>query len=373
MLAHKWVGNPDQNEATTGRPRTGFYLPELLTTNREHERKLIHRKMELPSPFHKRVQDDIAKLKGCTKIPLPTHIRNRSYILEAAKASSEQPTEAQQQRILLAEQQTRQLANKLQSRTDEIRRTLDTKVAEMWGTTHLGLIEHIICEADTVNGKEVADFIIKGVPTYAKLPETALFEVMSKAEQETFNDRQKKATAKFKVKEKTTLPQWATKAQLKEAFDTFLKKAKSPKEIDAPFDQLIHPVYCFPVRQGDRVFDKATKQWRYSKIRPCMDYRVYNCRNGISNRISYAGPGMVIRCCLYFLRVQPDYRLVNRKQVHANIEAGRLQVSTTNQAKCAPVTDTKLPPRQFAIAKTDITNFYYTSCLAPHMSRHSTP
>lgn len=311
----------------------------------------------LPSPFHQRVRDDLAKLKDCSRMPLPLHIQKRRYILETAQASAEIDSETQRKNIQTAEGEIRKLAKQLEKRTDEIRRTLNPKVAEMWGHAHLGLIEHIIREADPEKGQEVANFILQGVPTFAKLPQTNLFEVMTEAEQDTFNEKQRRAAEKFKVAEKTAIPQWATENQLKEAFDTFLKKAKKPEEVCVPFEQLIHPVYCFPVRQGDRIFNKQTKQWQYSKIRPCMDYRVYNCQNEISNRISYAGPEMVIRCCLYFLRTQPDYRLINRKQVYANIEAER--ACQTNQTMPAPTTNTTLPPRHFAIAKTDFTNFYY--------------
>lgn len=126
-----------------------------------------------------------------------------------------------------------------------------------------------------------------------------------------------------------------------------------------------------------------------SLVTTLWHYRAYNCLNDVVNRISYAGPEMVIRCCLKFIKIPPDFRLIGRKQVYANIEHERnkLQDQTTNQPTTDNTTNpptntnnttassqhpaiqtqqTGLPqcnqdsqPRPFAVAKTDFTNFYF--------------
>lgn len=298
----------------------------------------------------------MAKLEDGENIPLPIHIQRRRYILENAAETARTPSELLKSKWQKAKQKLKNLVKSLKTRDQEIKNALCPRVRDMWGDANLALIEHVIIEADPENGEEVADFIIKGVPTYGNLPKTSLFATMTDDEIEKFKKKQEEAIQKFKLKEKTDIPKWASKAQLIEAHATFLKKSRNPRETNLPFSQLKTPVYCFPVAQGDRTWCKTKSQWIYAKIRPCMDFRLWNGYNDIQNKISYAGPEMVTRCCLEFLGVKPDFRLVNRKQVFANIEDERAGEPPTKKQKTTPPL---AQPRPFAIAKTDFTNFYY--------------
>lgn len=316
-----------------------------------------NKRPKLPSAFQERIYNDMSKLSSGENVPLPIHIQNRRYILENAASTARTTDDALKQIWQAKKKQLKNLIEKLKARDNQIKATICPRVREMWGDANLALIEHVITKADPKNGQEVADFIIRGVPTYGDLPKTDLFESMTPAEVEKFHKKQNAALEKFKLKEKTEIPKWASKAQLIEAHKTFIKKARNPQEVHLPFDELKTPVYCFPVAQGDRTWCKSKSEWIYAKIRPCMDFRFWNGYNHVQNKISYAGPEMVTRCCLEFLGIKPDFRLTNRKQVFANIENERCPAEPSpKKQKPQPPLD---HPRPFAIAKTDFTNFYY--------------
>lgn len=324
----------------------------------------------LPCGFQKRVASDLEKLKADNAMPLPKHIRSRDYILTQAADAARTIASAQRRAWATARKKIECLVTDLSPRDQEIKRSLDGRVRELWGDANLALIEHVIKTADPDNGQEVADFIIQGVPIFGDLPKTCLFEEMSSDDLQKFKNKQAEAVQKFALKEKHEVPKWATQQQLEEAHKAFLKKARNPREIEAPFAELKTPVYCFPVSQGDRTWDKASSQWIYSKIRPCMDFRLWNGFNKVSNKISYAGPEMVTRCCMEFLGIPADYRLMSRKQVHQNIECERGVSDYKPYTRERPLVS---EPRPFAIAKTDFTNYYYLCEPATTFPRRPSP
>lgn len=312
-------------------------------------------KGNLPCLFQQRVEAGLLKLKTGNSMPLPTHIFNRRYILDSAADAARSVASVQKRAWKTAKKNLETLLAELEPRNAEIRSSLPQRVCDMWGEANLALIEHVIRKADPKNGQAVADFIIQGVPIFGELPKTCLFEELSEAEIKKFQEKQQKAVEKFALKEKAEIPKWASREQLEEAHATFLKKAKNPTEHKLPFSQLKTPVYCFPVAQGDRSWDKSQSRWVYSKIRPCMDFRYWNGFNVVDNKISYAGPEMVTRCCLEFLGLDADFRLMSRKQVFANVEDERKNEQKQPSRPARPPLE---KPRPFAVAKTDFTNYY---------------
>lgn len=312
--------------------------------------------------FANRIHADATKLSIESTLPLPSHIRLREYVLKNAEWSAEADEASMTKHWEKAREDLVALSKKLEGRTEELRRNLDPRVVKMWGDAHLGLMEHIVKNADPENGAKVADFILRGVPTYGTFPETCSFEKMTADQTKNYERKTTEAKKKFTTKQKTKIPDWVSSEDLKEAFQVFLKKAKNPVEIFEDYDKLKDPVFCFPVKQGDRQYQKDTRTWKYSKIRPCMDYRAYNCLTWISNKMSYGGQELVIRCCLKFLALEPDYRLASRKQVHENVTT---EIAKKDKAisggrvlkKVRPMQNRS--PRPFAIAKADFANYYY--------------
>lgn len=315
--------------------------------------------------FANRIQNDVSRVAGHVSIPLPDHIKLRKYVLENAEESAKTPDDELKAKWNDAQEKLLKLSRELEARTEEIKAKLDPGVATMWGDAHLGLIEYIIKFADKDNGSQIADYILKGVPTYGEFPKTCLFAEMTEEQKRHYENKRNAAKKKFVAKEKTKIPDWVSKDDLKEAFNVFLKKAKNPVERFEEYKDLKSPVFCFPVKQGDRQYIKEEKRWHYAKIRPCMDYRCYNCLSWVSNKMSYGGQELVIRCCLKYLALEPDYRLVSRKQVDKNVkdeikaknEQNGDETCVRQLKKVVPVA--KSEPRTFAVAKTDFANYYY--------------
>lgn len=74
-----------------------------------------------------------------------------------------------------------------------------------------------------------------------------------------YEAQQVEAAKKFKIKATTKKPSWVSDEQLRQAFQNFLKKMRNPTEVPLVFENIWEWVFCFPVFQGERVFDTARR------------------------------------------------------------------------------------------------------------------
>lgn len=230
--------------------------------------------MGLPTQYVDRIAQDVQPMEDGNLPPMPEHTRLRYYAIEAAedmKRKDNQRIEAEWEEL---QKESDRIAKLCEGRTEEIRRSLPEHAQRMWGNANLGFIERILKEADPANGENLANFICGGVPAVATFPRTTLFQDFSPEQLSSYEKHQREAEKRFKIKEKTKRPDWVTTDDLKHAFETFIKKARGPVEVNAGFDEVQDPVYCFPREEGpilgERLRSCRIRFWGYGARGRCQ-------------------------------------------------------------------------------------------------------
>lgn len=190
-----------------------------------------------------RISADAEETLRGMKFPANQARELRKYILERAEilATTEAETTRADWKKRRAESQ--RIAKEAAAETEVWHENISENASLLWGDANLGFLSRILNFADKENGPNLSQYVIQGVPQHAVFPRTCLFEPFTEDELEKHAKKQKEAAAKFKVKERSELPNWVAKEEMAAAFLSFMAKARNPIEVFCAFADLIDPVF----------------------------------------------------------------------------------------------------------------------------------
>lgn len=183
------------------------------------------------------------------KFPANEAKRLRQYILDRAEYLAATDSDTIRKDWLRRRKLSQTIAAEKAKETRNWHENISPNASKMWGDANLGFLAHVLETADKEDGQELARYVIQGVPTHAVFPKTCLFEAFSEEELQKHAEKHAVEQAKFKVKERTNLPEWVSKEEMATAFAAFMMKARDPVEMMCTFAELIDPVF-YELRKG---------------------------------------------------------------------------------------------------------------------------
>lgn len=199
--------------------------------------------MAVPERYWQRISADAQSVFTDEKFPLPDHVELRRYALEQAEILAQLPNEKIISRWRKREMYSKAMALRCRANNPAWRNKISQNAAKFWAQANLDFPAETITFADPENGHEMANYILQGVPTHDSFPRTNLFRSLSEEQLRRSREKQEQAKKDFKVRERSTIPEWVPPDKMKAAFDAFLAKAREPLEVFCPFEELIDPVF----------------------------------------------------------------------------------------------------------------------------------